>query len=812
MRDRLARVSKRFRPLQIWALAALITLLSVVPSAAAANDRAVAIAALKDGVDRLRSGQITEAMQSWTTAIDVSTRVRLDDIAAEAFGRRGEINRVIGHPREALADLRCAKIFADRFGDRLLRAGSAGALGGLLFRIGNLTTTGCPFNPSENQSQDTEDPQILLNDSLKLARQYPPDLRLVAAAANDLGNLTATRVSQSYEVSSSAPRRMAEAHFQEALEAASAAGDQTLAATAEINLAHLALAASGATGSATLNSAKRHAKALIINAVQRLLPLAQSDAVATVLIAAGSVSSDTKLANIQRVALVAALDTAQRLGNPGLEFWALGALGRLHEHAGHVGAALELTRRALFRAQQIAAEDLVFRWEWQKARIERMSGDPAAALTDYRRAVHDLQFMRDNMPIDYQAGISSFAIYREYADLLLLSPGVVRKELLTEARGAVEMLRRSELQDFFRRSCIPDFIPVFTSSDRLPSDTAVIYPLVLADRVEILLRVGGTDARFTEHVSAEAVGVNANLLRRTLTIPLDELQSQGALNDYAAPARWLYDHLLRQVVEHGLAGRAITTIVVVPDAILRTVPFAALYDGRSYVIEHYALSLLPGLDLYDPSPPARARQSVLAAALTTSLNRPALTHTADVIRDIAVRNGGSLLTGTDFRKDRLDAELRIGRYNTVIVGSHAAFGSDDPKDTFILGANDERIGLSDLRSMFRRAATTMPDHELELLMLSACETAAGDDLAVLGIAGLAVQVWARSAVATLWEIQDIAAGDLVRNFFSVLDDNAHGQRATKARALQSAQVAMLHDKLLFHPHFWAPMVLVGNWL
>jgi CHAT domain-containing protein len=97
---------------------------------------------------------------------------------------------------------------------------------------------------------------------------------------------------------------------------------------------------------------------------------------------------------------------------------------------------------------------------------------------------------------------------------------------------------------------------------------------------------------------------------------------------------------------------------------------------------------------------------------------------------------------------------------------------------------------------------------VELLTLSACETAVGDDTAALGLASVAIKAGARSALASLWSISDQASSELVSTFYSRLQDPA----LSKAQALQQAQVAFLDDLRYRHPGYWAPFLLIGNWL
>ena len=100
------------------------------------------------------------------------------------------------------------------------------------------------------------------------------------------------------------------------------------------------------------------------------------------------------------------------------------------------------------------------------------------------------------------------------------------------------------------------------------------------------------------------------------------------------------------------------------------------------------------------------------------------------------------------------------------------------------------------------------DEPVELLTLSACETAVGDDLAALGLAGIAVKAGARSALATLWFINDQASAVLVSEFYAQLQDPS----LSKVKALQQAQLRLVQDRRYEHPIYWSPFLLIGNWL
>jgi len=144
-------------------------------------------------------------------------------------------------------------------------------------------------------------------------------------------------------------------------------------------------------------------------------------------------------------------------------------------------------------------------------------------------------------------------------------------------------------------------------------------------------------------------------------------------------------------------------------------------------------------------------------------------------------------------------------FNVVHLATHGQFSSDADK-TFIL-TWDDRIKVKQLSAILRDrdSAEATP---LELLVLSACQTASGDKRAALGLAGVAVRSGARSTLATLWSVSDEAASTLMPRFYQELTVPG----TTKAQALQRAQLSLLKDPRFQLPLYWAPFVLVGNWL
>ena len=203
-----------------------------------------------------------------------------------------------------------------------------------------------------------------------------------------------------------------------------------------------------------------------------------------------------------------------------------------------------------------------------------------------------MQSIRHDIPIRYENGQSSFRstfgpVYLEFADLLLRrarADSGRAPALLREARDVVEQLKATELQDYFRDPCITNFEARERGIETVATDTAVIYPIILPDRLELLVTAGGHDSQITVPIGAAELKREVDQFR--------ELLERRGTNEYIDAAKRLYDLIMRPI-EAKLTGLAITTLVFVPDGVLHTIPLSALYDGQHFLIEHYAVATVP---------------------------------------------------------------------------------------------------------------------------------------------------------------------------------------------------------------------------
>jgi len=501
-----------------------------------------------------------------------------------------------------------------------------------------------------------------------------------------------------------------------------------------------------------------------------------------------------------------ATNAASSSGDLRLLSLALGYQGEWLEARRQLEQALHVTGRALFKAQEANANDLLYRWHWQAGRILAADGQLDAAILAYRDALTTLEPVRDLISRKHSGESSSFRkvigpLFFQYADLLLQRADQPRdaesaQHDLEAARQAIERFKTAELEDHFEDNCVADLLAKSTGLDQIEKNTAILYPILLDDRIELLISFPDGIQRFTVAVSKHDLESEVHRFRTLL--------EKRTTRQYLRPARKLYEWLIEPARE-ALTARDIQTLVLVPDGVLRTVPLSALNDGKHYLVEQYALAYTPGLLLTDPQPLAQRKLSILLSGLTESVQGfPALPYVREELESIRSRHKSTVLLNQDYLVSAVENSLMEQPWSVVHIASHAIF-SGNTDDTFIL-AWDDKISLDRLEGLIGIAR--FRDQPIELLTLSACQTATGDDRAALGLAGIAVKAGARSAVASLWSVSDPATTVLMAALYDGLDDPA----MNKAQALRAAQLKLLRESRYRHPAYWSPFLLIGNWL
>jgi CHAT domain-containing protein len=586
----------------------------------------------------------------------------------------------------------------------------------------------------------------------------------------------------------------ARAAHAEAERAARAAGDPELALRAGANAARDALELG------QRETARAELAALVVAA--RALPAGESRAQLLLHLGRSQAGAQDGRAAVETLRAAAA--AAQQAGDERLHSFALGWEAELYERAGRRAEALDLTRRALFAAQAADAPDALYRWQWQLGRLRLADGDSEGALREYRAAAATLARMRaeGSAPL---AGDRSFArdvepLYDGLVDLLLqraqaAEEASARQALLAEARNTIEDQKAAELRDYFNDECLDS--ERRAAPESLPG-ALVVYPILLPDRTELVIGTPSGLESVSVPVGREALATEVRALRAKL--------EKRTTRQYLPHAQRVYDWLIRPL-EPKLADPALAVLVFVPTGPLRTIPIAALHDKATnrFLIERVPLAITPGLSLTDPRRIDRANVSLLSAGISQGVQGFApLENVPAELSAVNASFPGETLLDEQFAVARFERELGGRPFGIVHVASHGEFTADISQ-SFLL-AWDGKIAMTELASLV--GTTRFRTQPLELLTLSACETAAGDDRAALGLAGVAVRAGARSALATLWAVNDQASADLLAEFYRQLAD----PEVSRAQALQRAQLAVLRTHRWRHPGYWSPYLLISSWL
>jgi CHAT domain-containing protein len=482
---------------------------------------------------------------------------------------------------------------------------------------------------------------------------------------------------------------------------------------------------------------------------------------------------------------------------------ATGTLGWLHEQNRQWDEALKFTYQAI-SLESAPGNDGLYLWEWQLGRILQHQNQPEKAKAAYNRSIIALEKVRKNIRVinpDAQLYLKDNVepLYRELVDLSLREKQPDLAKIVNQFDG----LKLVELENFLRcRASEYRAVNEFAED----SGAVVFYPIILEDRLEVILRLGGNKfQRFTAPVSRAQLEKTIANFRQNLAQP------QYGWNDL--PASQLYDWLIRPAQQY-LTPQT-KNLVFVMDGALQNMPVAALYDRsrQEYLVDRYPVAMTPGLKILGAKKSTARQSGILIGGLTSTSKSDGngnkaniyepLTHARAEIKGIKSLFGRSTeLIGDNFTQENIQRVLSSGEYSIVHLATHGRFSSD-PRQTFILTDGGKKIDLNGLRSILQQRR----EGSIDLIVLSACETATGDKRAALGLAGVAIRSGAASTLASLWAVDDGATSELMQQFYGALTER---EGVSKAEALQFAQKAIRQQHE--HPYYWASFVLLGNWL
>ncbi len=338
---------------------------------------------------------------------------------------------------------------------------------------------------------------------------------------------------------------------------------------------------------------------------------------------------------------------------------------------------------------------------------------------------------------------------------------------------------------------VPDYL------QKLPQGYALLYPLILSNRLELILFVPN------QPPIHRSVAIKEADITQLVVDFKAGLRDNGSL-DVIEPATKLYN-LLVKPLEADLAKT--NTILYAPDGLLRYVPIAALYDGKQWLVEKYRVNNLIAYSLSDFTPKPPRQLHIFAGAFggaqnTTKFGQIGLPATVTEVQSIfETLPDTTKLVANDFSRQATEAQMKDK--NIVHLATHAEFNSGKPENSFLIFGNGDRILLSEMKDL--------PMTNVDLIVLSACQTGVGklgNGIEILGFGYQVQRAGAKAAIASLWQVSDEGTQALMQAFYN---DIKTGDRS-KAESLRQAQIATIRSKNFSHPYYWSAFILISNGL
>ena len=497
-----------------------------------------------------------------------------------------------------------------------------------------------------------------------------------------------------------------------------------------------------------------------------------------------------------------AMNQAQDLQNPLLTSYASLELGKLYLARDKPELAQKYATQSVKAARNALNYNSLFRAQELLARINLKRDRPLVALNAYREAIISIEQLNKDSSFITPLQVVTFnqqiePIYRNTLSLILDENA--NQEELTEAKEVSDKLRLVQLRRYFGDNCL-EVTTATSDAEGVTPDNAKNHPtinsIVLEDRLVTLLELpDGSIKQHTTKITQEAL--------QSLVGELSQELISGVSFSFRQHSRQLYQMLL-QPFEAELEAIEPETVVFINDGMLRNIPMAALIDKQDrYVAEKWATINSLGLNY---RPPVRLQkkdklESALALGLPYTPYEPdvaPLPHVPEEVNAVEEMFGGKKMLGKNFTTNTLSQQLEKESYPLVHLATHGYFGGT--AETSYIYAYDRRIPLLQLDQMLRDSQQSSP----ELLVLSACETALGNDLSLLGLGGLATRRGIDTTLGSLWFVQDEEQAAVIQEFYRRIEED----NQPLAVALQQIQKKLIEQ--FAHPSIWASLILIGE--
>lgn len=497
-----------------------------------------------------------------------------------------------------------------------------------------------------------------------------------------------------------------------------------------------------------------------------------------------------------------ALRTAQSINNQLLQSFCWGTLGKLNPDESQV-----CFKQALLFAQSIQASDIAYQWQQQLADLYSQQGKFKEASHFYEAAISNSNQVRANLlgsnpDTQFFFGEKVEPVYRNYIRLLAADSSPNLKKII-EVNGQLQL---EQLKNFLQCGKL-NLVPL-NNLQELSSTTAIINIIDLDSTIEVIAQ--SPDHSLHHHsVDGKLIRIDINNLLGIVQSPRFSSKNQ---EEIISPFQKLYTLLIKPI-KTSLPSSG--TLVFALDTSFQSLPMDLLHDGKEFLTQQYSFTQAVGFKIQPPKSLSKKQPTALIAGLSKQCpsfndeNAPKglkpMPGVAIEVADIKTQfTGSKVLLDEKFTSSQFHKELSKDDFPIIHISTHGQFSSNSEKTVFL--AYDKVINILDFNNSIKNQSQ-VNENPIELLVLSACQTAKGNKRSALGMAGVAAQAGAQSVISSLWLVDESSTAMLIQEFYKGLKDGL-----TKAEALRLAKLSLSSNPKYEHPYFWAGFVLVGGWL
>lgn len=496
-----------------------------------------------------------------------------------------------------------------------------------------------------------------------------------------------------------------------------------------------------------------------------------------------------------------ALFSAQEIDNLRAESYSLGTFGNIYFYLGKIPEATHYFERAMGLAQSVQAWDIAYQWQWKLGRLYQLSEKLGKASDAYEAAISSLDQVRGNIlsinpELQFAFKEKVEPVYYEYMELLSFQ----KRANLEQVTEVHEKLRIAELENFLQCGQLP----IFSGKQNFQDLSSTIHLIKLGDQVEIILKQSPNNF-YSYTVELKVINEDLNnLLKLSQSQDFIETEKVDFLVYSQNLYKWLFAPIKKYLPESG-------NLTFILDSYFYNLPISMLHDGQKYLNESYSISIASSSRFWQRQSSLSKHSRVLLGGISDvspSFKAPLVLKNLKPLPEVKTeienikRNTASAteLLNPEFTSHNFRKKVENGSFQVIHLSTHAQFSSDPEQNFFLTW--DKPFNVKEFKFLLKNQYSP-----IDLLVLSACQTAKGDRRSALGIAGMAAQAGAQSTIATLWLVDADSTAQLMKEFYVGLKNGMF-----KTEALRQAQLKLMSNPKYSHPYFWSGFVLVGNWL